>query len=258
MDYAYVWIISFIIGLSGLYFYRRNPSIKIISIDGNIGAGKSTLIRTVFPQLRDNTGLNIYIADEPVDQWTCTKSRDGKNILEYFYEDKERWAYTFQNYAFVTRCLNIKGHIQKIQSNYQWWNPFVGKYYYIFTERSPMTDYHLFFQMLYDDGYLSDIEYNVYVSWFKLMKDGKHLDAIIYIKSPVDLCHERISMRDRSGEHLIAKDYLVKLEQYHNRWFKNVDIPILTLDGKNILDDNQISSKINNFLHLRKFKMLTL
>jgi deoxyadenosine/deoxycytidine kinase len=61
----------------------------IISLDGNIGAGKSTLLAEIRNKLHD-----VHIVDEPVGQWTALKNAEGKNLLELFYEDKRRWAYT--------------------------------------------------------------------------------------------------------------------------------------------------------------------
>ena len=74
----------------------------IISLDGNIGAGKSTLLKEIRTQIPE-----IYIVDEPVDQWTYLIDEHEKNILELFYEDKHRWSYTFQNYAAITRVNNL-------------------------------------------------------------------------------------------------------------------------------------------------------
>ncbi len=62
----------------------------IISLDGNIGAGKSTLLNAIRERISE-----INYVDEPVGQWTVLKNTEGKNLLELFYEDKKRWAYTF-------------------------------------------------------------------------------------------------------------------------------------------------------------------
>ena len=78
----------------------------IISLDGNIGAGKSTLLAEIRKQ------LPVYVVDEPVGQWTALKNAEGTNLLELFYKDKKRWAYTFQNCAILTRLKNIQDAVE--------------------------------------------------------------------------------------------------------------------------------------------------
>ena len=75
----------------------------VISLDGNIGAGKSTLLEAI------RSGLpEVEVVVEPVGEWTRLKNAEGKSLLELFYEDKRRWAYTFQNCAILTRLRSLK------------------------------------------------------------------------------------------------------------------------------------------------------
>ena len=69
---------------------------KLFILEGNIGAGKSTFLR-----LAGDT-LPLQIVPEPHTKW---QQVGGHNLLEKFYTDTNRWAYTFQSYAFVTRVL---------------------------------------------------------------------------------------------------------------------------------------------------------
>jgi deoxyadenosine/deoxycytidine kinase len=84
----------------------------ILSLDGNIGSGKTTLLNHIRTYLHD-----IHVVDEPVGQWTELHDKEGKNLLELFYQDKKRWSYTFQNCALLTRLTNIKDAIFKIRYN---------------------------------------------------------------------------------------------------------------------------------------------
>jgi deoxyadenosine/deoxycytidine kinase len=47
---------------------------------------------------------------EPVDQWQCVPTVEGGtlNLLDRFYSDPERYAYTFQNYVFMSRVLQVR------------------------------------------------------------------------------------------------------------------------------------------------------
>jgi len=58
----------------------------VISIEGNIGTGKSTLLN-----LLEDKFKNIVFVKEPVDEWIKLKNNNNENILELFYTDKKRW-----------------------------------------------------------------------------------------------------------------------------------------------------------------------
>lgn len=68
-----------------------------ISIEGNIGSGKSSILRIIrkhFPELR--------ILEEPLEEWE--KVGDANvNLLGLYYENPKRWGFTFQIYAFMSR-----------------------------------------------------------------------------------------------------------------------------------------------------------
>ena len=55
------------------------------------------------------TPANLQVAPEPVTQWQNVAG-NGHNILEAFYADKKRFAYTFQNYIFLTRFMQASRH----------------------------------------------------------------------------------------------------------------------------------------------------
>jgi len=64
----------------------------IVSIEGNLGAGKSTLL----------SFLKVKTIKEPVEEWSNVA---GTNILERYYNDAKRWAFTFQLNALHSRSL---------------------------------------------------------------------------------------------------------------------------------------------------------
>jgi len=189
----------------------------IISLDGNIGAGKSTLlaeIRKSIPELR--------VVDEPVGQWTALKNGTGKNLLELFYEDKKRWAYTFQNCAILTRLKNIKEAVEELNANGK--GPQV-----ILTERSVLTDKYVFAQMLRDSGDIDDLEWELYDSWFSIFSKQHQVNGIIYLSTSSTTSKDRIHIRNRQGEDRIQLDYLDALDRQHKQWIESTDIPVLTL-----------------------------
>lgn len=189
----------------------------IISLDGNIGAGKSTLLAEIRNRLHD-----VHIVDEPVGQWTSLKNAEGKNLLELFYEDKKRWAYTFQNCAILTRLKNIQDAVENLDSTIK--EPQV-----IITERSVLTDKHVFAEMLYDAGDIDPLEWELYESWFNIFGKKYPVKGIVYISTSANTSKERIQLRNRQGEDKIGIDYLDALDSQHKKWIDNTNIPVLTL-----------------------------
>ena len=200
----------------------------IISLDGNIGAGKSTLLAEIRKSMPE-----IHVVDEPVGQWTSLKHSNGKNLLELFYEDKARWAYTFQNCAILTRLKNIKDAVERL-------NETANGPHIILTERSVLTDKYVFAQMLRDSGELDSLEWELYDSWFTMFSAQHKVNAIIYLSTSSTTSKDRIHIRNRQGEDRIQLDYLNALEQQHKNWIENTDLPVLTLSTEPgvPLDDN--------------------
>jgi deoxyadenosine/deoxycytidine kinase len=189
----------------------------ILSLDGNIGSGKTTLLNHIRTYLHD-----IHVVDEPVGQWTELHDKEGKNLLELFYEDKKRWSYTFQNCALLTRLTNIKDAISKLDNT-------VKGQQVIVTERSMLTDKHVFAEMLHDSGDLNAIEWELYNNWFHAFGKTYPIHGIIYLSTSSKTSKERIEIRNRQGEDRIDMEYLDALEAQHEKWIQNTTIPVLTL-----------------------------
>jgi deoxyadenosine/deoxycytidine kinase len=212
----------------------------IISLDGNIGAGKSTLLTEIRNRLHD-----VHIVDEPVGQWTALKSAEGKNLLELFYEDKKRWSYTFQNCAILTRLKNIQDAVENLDSTMK--GPQV-----IITERSVLTDKHVFAEMLYDAGDIDPLEWELYESWFNIFGKKHPVKAIIYVSTSSSTSKERIQIRNRQGEDRIGLDYLDALDKQHKKWIENTNIPVLTLSTEIGVPVEENIEKIKEFIQKLK------
>lgn len=74
-----------------------------LCVEGNISVGKTTFLRRIANETLELRDL-VEIVPEPVDKWQSV-GRDHFNILDAFYAEPERYAYTFQNYVFVTRLM---------------------------------------------------------------------------------------------------------------------------------------------------------
>jgi deoxyadenosine/deoxycytidine kinase len=185
-------------------YYKMKPNFEIISIESNIGAGKSTLIDFLKDKYHDKN--NIVFLAEPVDAWLDIKDKHGTNMLQLFYDDQKKYSFSFQMMVLITFINRIKQVIENYNSDDK---------LIIVVERSLQTSHHVFTKMLYDNGKLEDVEYEIYVKWFAEFAKPYYVNKIVYINTTCDNCYKRIHKRARAGEELIARSYLKELDQYH-------------------------------------------
>jgi len=182
---------------------------------------------------------NIIFLKEPVDEWENIKDNEGKTILQNFYENQKKYSFSFQMLAYISRLNLIKEAIKK--------NPNA----IIITERSLYTDKMVFAKMLYDDGLINSIDYQIYLKLFESFTDEYPVNKIIYVKTKPNICIERIKKRSRTGETNIQLDYLVNLNKYHDEMINStVGYRSLLLDGD--LDIYKNSEIINYWIQIIK------
>lgn len=181
----------------------------ILSIDGNIGSGKSTLYNNLQKHYSDND--TICFVPEPVDEWKNIVDSNNVPILTNLYKDTNKYAFRFQMMAYISRLHLLR---QKVKEN---------KYKIIISERSVETDKNVFAKMLYDDGLIEHDEYQIYNKWFDEFIDDNKLTGIIYVKADPSVCNDRVKIRAREGEDSIPLDYLQKCHQYHEDWLSTIE-----------------------------------
>jgi deoxyadenosine/deoxycytidine kinase len=192
----------------------------IISLDGNIGAGKSTLLAEIKRQIQDVAGKKVIVVDEPVAQWTSLKNENGENLLELFYKDKRRWAYTFQSCAILTRLKCIQNAVESLTDK----EPCI-----IITERSILTDKYVFAEMLRESGDINQLEWELYENMFQTFSKKYEVNGIIYVSTSSTTSKDRIVIRNRLGEDQINLEYLKALDAQHKKWVNGTDLPVLSL-----------------------------
>lgn len=192
----------------------------VLSIEGNIGAGKSTFLRVMEKHFGAE---NIEFIPEPVHLWT---NCNGKNMLEAFYSDTTRYAYMFQSFAFVTRLMEQSKPQKKLIR---------------ILERSGLSD-HCFAENCFENGIMNDIEYASYQMWYNYLIN--HMpgtpDGIVYLRTTPKVCHQRMSTRNRSEETGVPITYLEQLHKKHEKWLPSesyndsiLGLPFVTLNGDN-------------------------
>jgi deoxyadenosine/deoxycytidine kinase len=180
-------------------------------LEGNIGAGKTSLGNIL------KISRHFEFLEEPVDTW---RKGFAGNLFEMFYTDMPRWSFTFQIMAFTTRAKTWSEILEKVQGDR------------VVLERSIYTDRNVFAKNLYAGGAMNDSEWQVYQQLWEFLAANycEKPQKIIYLRTPAELCLERIKKRGRNEEQQMPLDYLKNLEDLHDEWL--MDHPdVILVDG---------------------------
>lgn len=173
-----------------------------IVIEGNIGGGKSTVLNMISQRTR----IPIFL--EPVDtEW--------KQGLEYFYNDNSRWGFTFN--------LNVLMTYSKWKNN-----TFKAVY-----ERCPLSSKEVFSKLQYESGKMTKYENDLYQQIYD--KLAWEPDVVIYIRTPSNVCYDRMNSRGRECETNVPLVYLTTVHQQYEQLCelisKKDNIKMFIVDG---------------------------
>ncbi|XP_021113962.1 deoxyguanosine kinase, mitochondrial isoform X4 [Heterocephalus glaber] len=162
------------------------------------------------------------------------------NLLDMMYQEPARWSYTFQTCSFMSRLkVQLEPFPEKLL---QAKNPMQ-----IF-ERSVYSDRYIFAKNLFENGSLSDTEWQIYQDWHSFLLQefaGRlSLHGFIYLQATPQICLKRLYQRARKEEKGIELAYLEQLHGQHEAWLVHnttklhfealLNIPVLVL---NVSDD---------------------
>lgn len=186
----------------------------MVLLEGNIGAGKTTVGRTI--AMSDAFGF----VEEPTAAW---RENFASNMLDHLYSDTARWAFTFQICTFITRAKTwpqVSAHTD---------------HHKVVLERSIFCDRFVFVENFYRTGLMSLTEYQLYRGLWDFMVSNycEQPDLILYLRTPAKVCLQRIRDRGRVEESGITLEYLLQLEGLHDEWLLNDgDSRVVVLDGE--------------------------
>jgi deoxyadenosine/deoxycytidine kinase len=214
-------------------------------VEGNIGAGKTTFLKLIQERLPE-----IAVIFEPLHNWQGQVY--GQSILSNFYQDPHRWAYTMETLAMACR---VREHLSEQENP----NPFR------LMERSIYSGHYVFATNGYQNGFLSELEWQVYLQWFNFLVTGKCMppQGFIYLKTDPEISYERLRRRDRSSEKTISLEYIKQIHACHEEYLiqrksllaELLAIPVLILDCNNDFEANSSqfaahAEKVASFVQL--------
>jgi deoxyadenosine/deoxycytidine kinase len=199
--------------------HEKEP--KFLILEGNIGAGKSTMLQLL-------SGLpSVALIPEPTAKWQHVNQQE--NLLDLFYKDTPRWAYTFQTYAFLTRLQAVLEYRARNRQDAVH-----------VLERSVYCDRFCFAKNCFEQGLMTALEWHIYQEWFLWLVESYSPmpSGFIYLRTTPEVSYGRLAKRNRPEEQGISLDYLKSLHVKHEQWLiDKIDIfpslravPVLVLD----------------------------
>lgn len=171
-------------------------------IAGNIGVGKSTLVKIMHERLGWEPFYEAVVENP---------------YLKDFYDDMPRWAFQSQMF-FLTRRLH--SHHQLLA------RPGV-----VVQDRSVYEDAEIFARNLHVRGRMSERDFATYSDMYEVLKLfllPPHL--VVYLQASVDTLLRRISLRGREYEKNIEPAYLDQLNRLYEEWTGSFKLaPVLTV-----------------------------
>ncbi len=176
---------------------------NFVTIEGNIGAGKTTLANILSKKLNARLVLEEF-AENP--------------FLPKFYEKPDQYAFPLELFFMAERYKQLKDllHINDL------------------FQETTISDYLFTKCLLFAKVNLPEEEFKLYQKLFDIINPQiVQPDILIYLHSPVDKLQENIKKRNREYEQSIPNDYLFTLQETYSQYIKQHNIKTLFIDASN-------------------------
>ncbi len=181
----------------------QTPSIpyQYIAIEGNIGAGKTTLCHQLLESYNCRLILEQF-ADNP--------------FLPFFYENPERYAFPVELFFMTERQKQLQENVGQ------------GSLFQDFI----VADYFFIKTLLFAKNNLNTEEYRLFQRLFNILNATfPKPDLLVFLHRPVDVLLENIKKRGREYEQDISGSYLQNIQNTYFEYFRTEgNIPILVID----------------------------
>lgn len=176
---------------------------KFITIEGNIGAGKTTLANLLSQRLNARLILEEF-ADNP--------------FLAKFYENPAQYAFSVELFFMAERYKQQKDLVGQ-QDLFQ---------------TLTISDYLFTKCLLFAKVNLPVDEFRLYQRLFEIMQQQMiQPELLIYLHAPVSKLQENIKKRNRAYEQNIQNDYLYNIQQTYTHYIKQHNMKTLFVDSSN-------------------------
>lgn len=176
---------------------------NFVIIEGNIGAGKTTLAHLLSKHFNARLILEEF-ADNP--------------FLPKFYENPGQYAFPLELFFMAERYKQLK---DLLQTKDMFQNITIADY--LFTKC-----------LLFAKVNLPEEEFRLYQKLFEIINPQiVQPDILIYLHTPVKKLQENIKKRNREYEQSIPNDYLFTLQETYTQYIKQHNIKTLFVDAAN-------------------------
>lgn len=176
---------------------------SFVTIEGNIGAGKTTLANILSKHLEARLVLEEF-ADNP--------------FLSKFYDKPEQYAFPVELFFMAERYKQLK---ELLVTNDMF-------------QKITVSDYLFTKCLLFAKVNLPEEEFRLYQKLFDIINPQIiQPDILIYLHSPVSKLQENIKKRNRSYEQSIPNDYLFTIQETYTQYIKQHHIKTLFVDASN-------------------------
>src|SRR4028118_53301 len=176
---------------------------NFITIEGNIGAGKTTLAHLLAKKLNARLILEEF-AENP--------------FLSKFYGNPKQYAFPLELFFMAERYKQLKEliHTKDLFQNIT------------------ISDYLFTKCLLFAKVNLPDEEFRLYQKLFDIIfQQLSQPDILIHLHVPVRQLQQNIRKRNRSYEQVIPDDYLFNLQLTYTQYIKQHNIKTLVIDASN-------------------------